>query len=264
MTKCNEHPEFLRHGVQAKRRQYGLRHRIASTIHAGMGQDLPYVVTKVTDKSGDPNYQLWDKEQVVVLLSRTNYAKEIIFVGDKQTTSKALADLLKKRSQFTEYTNALLKSLSVSSGHSLPMAHAIDIELYPFRAIDYDVPTSSCGCVYLIQSRNPTMNHVTYIGETKNLKRRIKEHNDLRGSDSTSNVVMLPWALICFITGFDAGSIVSPRQIEQLWKVERDKLKQQYKRCLTVEETCNIGRILVTQKGFNSDLRFVQCCLFDT
>ncbi len=157
----------------------------------------------------------------------------------------------------------MIKSLS-TSGQSLPMGHTINLVSYPFRAIDYEVPTTSCGYVYLIQSRNPNMNHITYIGETKYLKQRIKEHNDLRGSDSTSNTMMLPWALICFITGFDAETIFSPRQVEQLWKVERDKLKQQYKRCLTVEETCNIGKILVTQQKSDSDLRFVQCCLFDT
>ncbi len=44
------------YSIQAKCKQYSLRHHIASTIHAGMGQDLHTVVTKVTAKETDPNY----------------------------------------------------------------------------------------------------------------------------------------------------------------------------------------------------------------
>jgi hypothetical protein len=75
--------------IQAKRVQYGLKHRIGTTIHAAMGQDLPFVVTKVSDL--DPKFSIWDKEQIVVLLSRTNYCKNIIFIGNKKETIQALA-----------------------------------------------------------------------------------------------------------------------------------------------------------------------------
>ena len=81
------------HGIQSKRRKYGLTHWIAATIHAGMGQDLPAIVTKVTALLGDPDYALWDKAQLIVLISRTHYAKDIYFVGEPKKTSAALADL---------------------------------------------------------------------------------------------------------------------------------------------------------------------------
>ena len=92
---CFERSEDVGHGVLGKRRQYGLKHRMACTIHASMGQNLSEIVTKVTS-STESDYFLWEKEQVVVLLSRTHYAKDIFFVGDPKDTSAALAELLCK------------------------------------------------------------------------------------------------------------------------------------------------------------------------
>lgn len=263
MTKCPEHAVPLGHGIDGRRRQYGLRHRIASTIHAGMGQDLKYVVTKVTDKTGDPCYHLWDKEQVVVLVSRTNYAKDIIFVGEKKVTSKALSDLLKKRSQYTEYTSSMLTTLSTKRQNTEDL-QTLNLNLYPYRAIDFEIPSNSCGFVYLLQSLSPYMHQPTYIGETKNLIRRTREHNQLRGSKSTNNPLLLPWALICFITGFNSVSNSVRKQYEQLWKIERDKLKTRYKRDISVEETCNLAKLVIQKYKSDEELRYIQCCSFNT
>lgn len=262
ITKCREHIVSLSHGIDAKRRQYGLRHRIASTIHAAMGQDLEYVVTKVTDKSNDPIYNLWDKEQAVVLLSRTNYAKNIIFVGDKKITSKALSELLIKRSQYTEYTNSMLKTLSTKS-NNYDSIQSLNLNLYPYRAIDFEIPSNSCGFVYLLQSLSPYMQHSTYIGETNNLIRRVREHNQLRGSKSTNNPLLLPWALVCFITGFKSNSDSVQKLFELSWKIERDNFKTRYKRILSTEEICNISKRIM-QMFRNEELRYIQCCTFNT
>ncbi len=261
MTKCKEHTVLLHNGLQAKRRQYGLRHRIASTIHAGMGQDLQYVVTKVTDKGGDPNYHLWHKEQVIVLLSRTNFAKDIIFVGNKEETSKALSTLLQKRSQYTEYTNAMLSAL-VTENENTHKIQTLSLNMYPYRILDFIIPVDSCGYVYLLLSLNPYMSHSTYIGETTNLNRRLNEHNQLRGSNSTSNPLLLPWALVCFVTGFTSISRSIRKQFEQSWKIERDKLKLYYKRTLSIKEICNVAKHII-QRYNNKELRLVQCLSFD-
>ena len=101
----------VRHGVrkQIKRQQYGLRHRIASTIHASMGQDLDSIVTKISEE--DPDFALWEREQVVVLLSRTHYANQIHFVGDPDETCATLVRLLKKTSAYTSYMGYLINNL---------------------------------------------------------------------------------------------------------------------------------------------------------
>lgn len=54
-------------GKKGKRQQYGLHHQVLSTIHAVMGSGLGHLVTKLL--LTDPQYRLWEKEQMVVLLS---------------------------------------------------------------------------------------------------------------------------------------------------------------------------------------------------
>jgi hypothetical protein len=56
-------------GLKAKRHQYGLKHRVASTVHAMMGGELDKLVTAISKQNKD--YGLWEKEQVVVILLRT-------------------------------------------------------------------------------------------------------------------------------------------------------------------------------------------------
>ena len=78
--------------VYTKRKEYALKHYIASTIHRVMGDTIGSIVTCVNNIQGA--YNLWDKEQAVVLLSRTCLCTQLIFVGDPQETSTALRELI--------------------------------------------------------------------------------------------------------------------------------------------------------------------------
>ena len=64
--------------IKAKRKQYGLCHRLAATIHAAMGQTLESLVTKI---SKDDDYSLWDKKQITVLLSRIRKADQFFLLA---------------------------------------------------------------------------------------------------------------------------------------------------------------------------------------
>jgi len=54
--------------VKARRVQYGLKPFVSSTIHGTMGHPLGAVVTQVSRRN--PMFQLWERAQPVVLLSR--------------------------------------------------------------------------------------------------------------------------------------------------------------------------------------------------
>ena len=68
--------------LQAQRKQYALKHRVTATIHAAMGDTLSKVAMQIVGVGFD----LWDKGQVVVALSRTRLGKDVIFVGNKEET----------------------------------------------------------------------------------------------------------------------------------------------------------------------------------
>jgi hypothetical protein len=97
------------HGIRGWRLQYGFCHRIAATVHAVMGSDFNRLITSVSRT--DSQDRLWEKEQAVVLLSRTFTARDLIFVGDMVDTIDALASLIQTRSQYPKYLSHLLQML---------------------------------------------------------------------------------------------------------------------------------------------------------
>jgi hypothetical protein len=78
--KIGKHPDrrynLGNNGLCGRREQYGLKHRIAMTIHAVMGETVTYLVTKIGQDADDV---LWEAAQAIVLLSRTRYGKNLFF-----------------------------------------------------------------------------------------------------------------------------------------------------------------------------------------
>jgi hypothetical protein len=254
-----ERTETLGFGLQAKRRQYGLRHRIASTIHAGMGQDLDALVTRVVKEgSKDDQYALWEREQVVVLLSRTHFAKDIYFVGDPEQTSAALAELLLKQSQYSEYILYLLEHLCGDPSPQQGMT-LVDHTLNPFRPVDVELPQDDSGFVYILVSLRDRQS--TYIGQTKNLVSRFKKHNAGLGAASTSDPLLRPWALLGYITGFEADNKINRLSVESTWQLTRDRNEASFERPLLPDAVADLAHGIL-QRSRLTTLRYVKCGTF--
>jgi len=86
---------LLVNNTQAKRKQYRLKHHVTSSIHVAMGDSLQSMATEISRQN--TNFKMWDKGQMIIILSRTKLAKETIFVGDKNDTLTALRLLLTRR-----------------------------------------------------------------------------------------------------------------------------------------------------------------------
>jgi hypothetical protein len=78
-----------------------------------MGSTLPAIVTAVVAVTGMPYaFSLWEAAMVVVLLSQTRYANQIVFVGDKRETVVHLIKILtSKQHRFVRYITQLLEKL---------------------------------------------------------------------------------------------------------------------------------------------------------
>lgn len=57
----------LKNNMQARRKQYGLQHSVTNTIHGSQGQTLPEMATEISQQ--DPDFNIWDKGQLIVLLT---------------------------------------------------------------------------------------------------------------------------------------------------------------------------------------------------
>jgi predicted GIY-YIG superfamily endonuclease len=241
-------------GLKAKRHQYGLKHRVASTVHAIMGAELDKLVTSVSKRNRE--YGLWEKEQVVVILSRTKRAKDIIFVGDTNDTLDALCELIQINSQYSDYMAHILDQLC-DGQRQLPFP-VIDYGRHPYRPIDVEKPQDSTGFCYLLVSMKNL--ETTYIGQTFYLVKRLKEHNTGHGSRQTVSPMLRPWALLGFVCGFDRDKNLM-LSFERRWKDLRDATVRRN----GPQSPSQIGDlakdVISTMRGqyFSYELRYVQC-----
>jgi predicted GIY-YIG superfamily endonuclease len=251
----------LSHGIRGRRIQYGFKHRIAATVHATLGCDFRKLATSVSTTHSE--YRLWEKEQAVVLLSRTFRAKDIIFVGNKEDTINALASLVQRRSQYSDYISHLLGVLCGHRGATPELsAPVIRNELIPFRPIDVQLPQESSGYCYIILSLQNRK--ATYIGQTMSLVKRLNQHNRGTGSIQTSSYRLRPWSLIAFVCGFDSDRRAM-RRFETHWERKRDEL-QRSRRISSPPEIADVARTIISEwqaNGEGGSLRYVQAGTFD-
>ena len=214
-----ERTQSIKGNIQAQRKQYGLKHRVTGTIHAAMGDTLLSMATEIS--KNDANYRLWDKGQLVVILSRTKLAKNTIFVGDKDDTIAALKDLLTRKTQWTDYMEQVLDLISVNSQSEAHRLRTMTQAAFPFRMCDVTLPQCRTGFVYMLMSIK--RQNYTYIGQTICIRTRIQQHNSGYGSTSTQPAYLRPFALLAYICGFGNRRILR-EHVEYQWKLKRDHM----------------------------------------
>ena len=139
-----------------------------------MGDTLQYMATQIS--SNDPNFNLWDKGQLVVILSRTKLARNSIFVGPKNETLNALIELLMKKTQWSDYIEEVLSLVTINNSETFQQLErrnsSMNQNAFPFQICDITLPVVSSGYVYmLISLRHP---NYSYIGTTACICSRIQ------------------------------------------------------------------------------------------
>jgi hypothetical protein len=197
---------FWKQGIKAKRRQYGLRHHIASTIHSAVGHTVPKLATEL----GAVN-SVWERAMVVVLILRVRKASDLIFVGDAETNVEALMGGLNVRNQYDEYMDHIV---SVLTGE-VPASQALLLGHHPFRYKDIPIPMDRSGVVYILVSQKDGRS--MYIGNSRNMVQRLGQHNAGIGSLESAPREKRPWGLYAYITGF-AGNRGLMEAVEGHWQ----------------------------------------------
>jgi len=208
----------------------------------------------------------------VVLLSRTHYAKDIIFVGDPEETAETLAAMLDSNGPYSEYMDYLVQKLV---HHSPIRAPSVDLTSHhPYCAIHVDVPNDSSGFSYLLVSlARGVENRATYIGQTSNLVARFDRHRLGAGPSATADPGLKPWAMLAYVSGFEGANTAERMYFERLWQVARDHRNAQRRRqhmCpLSADAVADLGKELVEKCIYkkspglaNKNLVFVRCGRF--
>ena len=212
VSKSPEHILSLRGRIQAKREQYGLKHIGSSTIHKSMGETLHKVAIEINAR-----HKPWEKAQVVVALSRTNFGLYSIVVGEQNEAIMIMWDLITKRNQWTQIMERVLDAVSINSNNLNENNSTLEYpEVFPYRVCDIPLPSDNTGYVYFLISCRDTGR--TYIGQTINISRRLTEHNSGYGADGTTNPIYRPYAVAGYICGLNNFSKVQREALEGRWK----------------------------------------------
>ncbi len=135
----------------------------------------------------------------MVMLSRTHMARDTIIVGNKEFALNRMWDLVTVGTQWIRYIEQLLERMSV--GGTASSITSVDVsvisEVYPYRISDISLPDDESGFVYFLVSVQNCGR--TYVGQTKNISRRLKEHNNGWGAMGTAEPQHRPYAVAAYI-----------------------------------------------------------------
>ena len=203
----------------ARRKQYSLKHVGAITINKSQGDTIPAGVAIEITEENCP----WEKEQVVVAFSRTRTAADMIIVGRKDFVIKKLWELITTSNQWTQMMENILQMVTINSDGPQEMEHSLNYHThYPFRMRDATLPSDQTGYVYMLISwANPDF---TYIGQTADLRNRLRQHQSGHGARGTSRPEDRPFAIAGYICGLSHYTPAQRMSLESQWRYYRNNL----------------------------------------
>jgi hypothetical protein len=193
-------------------------------------------------------FRFWLKEQFAVLISRVQRCQDIIFVGSRSETKAEIERIMGGSSMWDRLIEHYMAVLDVAVR---PLqAREISNEYHPYLPIYQELPTASCGFVYLLVSvKCPTR---VVVGETDNIKRTLYLHNTGYGPTDTRDTNLQPWGVYCFVSGFEeAASLELGKQARnEFWQLWKDQI--QFK--TGPERGYDMAKLLVdewVERGYN-------------
>ena len=110
-----------------------------------------------------------------------------------------------KNSAYTDYMGYMVESLSgVEQPQQEQNAPEINFTFSPLRSADAELPFDDSGYAYILFSVR--RRQTTYIVQTKNLLKKLQQHNLGTGAKQTQPEYLRPWSLLAYVAGFNKNS----------------------------------------------------------
>ena len=193
-------PHNFRQNSSLRRIQFPLKPFQAATIHKCIGDDVPLLATQIAtnDPSERSMFKLWEKNQLLVLVSRVKELKHLTFVGSKSSSLKTIKEICYNTSQWDYFIHNFVESLTNQNS-------SLAVTTFPISQLVYamsrqTLPEDNCATVYCFMSlKDQTVN----VGRCDNIRKELERANSYCAETPQSIVTKKPWALLC--AAFEPG-----------------------------------------------------------
>ena len=146
-------------------------------------------------------FSLWDRGQLIVILSRTRIIQNTIFVGTKNETIIRFKVILDQITHWCDYIEEVMKIINFTPNNNSESSASLNQSSFPFRICDISLPQDQNGSVYFLISQKYT-SYVHNIS-TLCLRTTLRKYN-VGGYSSGTDITMnlRPFVLIYYICGF--------------------------------------------------------------
>ena len=184
-------------GNTVRRVQIPFSNYVAANCHRLLGEEFPAVATSVS--ATESKYTLWLPSQIFVIGSRIPALNRLTFVGDKDTTLKAIGTVLKTTNLHEQRVYQFFKKMRDANLTQSP----VEIPSSPFMRCNFSVPATSGGFVVALVSMKDISLSTILIRETKlGLTTYLRNLNSTKVED-TDLYPMQPWSVGAYIWNFE-------------------------------------------------------------
>ena len=183
------------HSFSVRRIHFPLKPFEASTIHKCIGDDVPLLATQIT--TADPNekkmFKLWERNQLLVLLSRVQKLENLTFVGNKDLTLKTIEKICYNVNQWDFFIDSFVEQLANANDESNNVLSIPQSE-HVFPISRHYIADDNCCSVYVCLSlRDGSLE----IDCCTNVKLILQQMNSFTSNLNASILARKPWALLC-------------------------------------------------------------------
>ena len=184
----------FRNHSSLRRTQFPLKPFQASTIHKCIGDDVPLLATQIatTDPIERKMFKLWEKNQLLVLVSRVKELKDLTFVGSKSATLKTIKDIAISTSQWDYFVHEFVEALS-QQDLSKPLA-TFPVAQHIYSMSCQSVPQDNCATVFCLMSLK---DGTVAVAACTNIRKTLQQKNSFNVTENTLTGNKKPWALLC-------------------------------------------------------------------
>ena len=194
LSRRTSEPLAMSDGRKATRQQWPLTYSVSSTIHRIIGDTCERVAASISHVRRERH--VWEREMLLVIISRVKSLSNLFFVGDKEDCLNAIHHLL-----MVDNTADFIEKVLVSS--NIIQNNMINIPPRPPQLLLHlqtDLPETDGGFIVVLNSKQDfkTM-HIDTCAELPAFMQKLK-NSHLPTSDIKEKS---PWLILLYICGFN-------------------------------------------------------------